>query len=309
MHVAMGRCRLGCAIYVCWREQGDGGQGGCGGSSCCMRTCMRARAYWIMWRLPQQLRIGPVLDRVIVFVGEAWERCEWCDERIGFSARHEEGNWQFVCPECAEPWLHVPYGPGLRGIAEDLGGLWWFHGPSGEAAGTSDCTSGWAGSSASGGSVDGGFLRIGSVFVWVHAGNRDRARGIRLEERASRPRSLRIVRALATMLPSDGGAAGGVDEPERDRTWDRSDEAIQLQNALRDEGRRRGHGRWLSLGDLVAGYRRLGAFTFEDLWLAAGLAYRNGTRRFDCFWQRDQEGGWEVWVLLREEHVLNREGR
>ena len=262
-----------------------------------------------MWRFPQQLRIGPVMDRVVVFVGDAWDRCEWCFERIGFPARHEEGDWQFVCPVCAEPWLRVTYGPGLREMAGDLGGLWWFRGPSGGEAGPRECTSGWGGSSVSEGSVVGGFIRIGLVFAWVHVGNRDRTRGVRLEECAARPRSLRIVRALATMFPSDGGASGGAVESERDRTWDRSDEAVQLQNALRDDGRRHGERRWLSLRDLVAGYRRLGAFSFDDLWLAAGLAYRNGTRRFDCFWQRDPGGGWDVWVLLREEHVLNREGR
>ena len=110
----------------------------------------------------------------------------------------------------------------------------------------------------------------------------------------------------AAMLPGAPGIAGG---DARDQTWDSTDEAIQLQNALRDEGRRRGHGRWHNLVDLVAQFRRLGAFTFDDLWSAATLAYRNGTRRFDCFWERDQAGGWDVYVILKDEHVRNREGR
>ena len=84
-----------------------------------------------MWRFPQQLRIEPVMDRVVVFVGDEWDRCEWCFERMGVPARHEGGGWQFVCPVCAEPWLHVTYGPGLKAMAGDLGGLWWFRGPSG----------------------------------------------------------------------------------------------------------------------------------------------------------------------------------
>ena len=253
--------------------------------------------------------IGPVLDRIAGFVGDGWERCEWCDGRIGFPARHEDGIWQIICPECAEPWQHVPYGPRLRGAARDLGGLWWFHGPSGETANTSDCTSGWAGSSASGGSADEGVFWIESVLVWVRVGNRGGAREVWLEEPVSRSRSQGVVGAIGAMLPSYGGASGTAGGDARDQTWDRTDEAIQLQNALRDEGRRRGHGRWHNLVDLVAQFRRLAAFTFDDLWSAATLAYRNGTRRFDCFWERDQAGGWDVYVILKDEHVRNREGR
>ena len=262
-----------------------------------------------MWRFPQQLRIDSVMDRDIVFVGDEWDRCEWCFERMGVPARHEVGGWLFVCPVCAEPWLRVTHGPGLSAMAGDLGEPWWFRGPSGGEAGPRECTSGWGGSSMSEGSELGGFIRMGLVLAWVHIGNRHRARGVRLEGLTARPRSWRLVRALAMINPQDGGAAGDVGAAERDRTWDNSDEAIQLQNALRDDGRRHGERRWLSLEDLIAGYRRLGAFSFDDLWLAAGLAHRHGTRRFECFWQRDPGGGWDVWVLLREEHMLNREGR
>ena len=248
------------------------------------------------------------MARVVVYVGHEWDRCEWCFERMGVPARHEAGGWLFVCPVCAEPWLCVPYGPGLSAMAGRLGEPWWFRGaPEGEA-GSWVGSSGWGGSSMSEGSVLGGLIQLGMVRAWVHVGNRHRGRGVRLEGRATRLLSRRLVRAITMINPQDGGVVGEFGAGDRDRTWDNSDEAIQLQNALRDDGRRHGERRWLNLEDLIVGYRRLGAFSFDDLWLAAGLAHRHGTRRFECFWQRDQGGGWDVWVLLRQEHVLNREG-
>ena len=271
------------------------------------RLC--AQSFLGMWRFPQRLWIVSVTDRVALFVGDEWERCEWCFERMGVPARHETGGWLFVCPVCAEPWLSVTNGPGLRAAGGGPGEPWWFREFSGGGNGPRECSSGWGGFSMSVGSEVGGFIRLGSVFAWVHIGNR-RARGIRLEAPEYRPRSWRLVRALTMMNPQDGGVAGGVGVAERDRTWDNSDEAIQLQNALRDDGRRHGgERRWLNLGDLIDGYRRLGAFSFDDLWSAAGLAHRHGSRRFECFWQRTPGGGWDVWVLLREEHLPNREGR
>ena len=262
-----------------------------------------------MWRFPLRLRIDAVMDRVVLFAGDEWERCEWCSERMGMAARHESGSWLFVCPACAEPWLCAAHGPLQKAATGNPGGPWWFWGFSRNDCGPRECSSGWGGTSMSEATEMGGLFRLGSILVWVHTGNRHRARGIRLETHADRPRSWRVARALTTMNPQDDGGAGGAGVDERDRTWDNSDEAIQLQNALRDDGRRHGECRWLNLRNLMDGYRRLGAFSFDDLWSSAGLAYRHGTRRFECFWQRAPGGGWDVWVQLREEHRPNRNGR
>ena len=264
-----------------------------------------------MWRFPVRLRIETVMARVVLFMGDEWERCEWCSERMGMAARHESGDWLFVCPVCAEPWLNAAQGPLQRAAVGFPGGPWWFWEFLGSDNAPRECTSGWGGSSMTEGSERGGFVRWGSVLAWVHAGNRHRGRGVRLESPADRPRSHRIAKALMAMNPQEDGGAGGVGADGGDggsRNWDNSEEAIQLQNALRDDARRRGECRWLSLRNLMDGYRRLGAFSFEELWSAAGMAHRHGTRRFECFWQRDPGGGWDVWVLLREEHRLNRVG-
>ena len=90
-----------------------------------------------MWRLPQRLWHEPVVRRVAGYVGDGWDRCEWCDGRPGFPARLDDGVWQFICPECAEPWHHVPYGVGLMELARGLGGLWWFGGSGVASARTS----------------------------------------------------------------------------------------------------------------------------------------------------------------------------
>ena len=282
---------------------------------CTFVRLVSAQGFSNMWRFPQRLRIWAVMDRVVLFAGDEWDRCEWCFERRGVAARHEADGWLFVCPVCAEPWLDAAHGPKLGATAGNSGGPWWFRGFSGSDDGPRECSSGWGGSSMSEGSEIGGFLQLGSVFAWVHIGNRHRARGIRLEAPAERVRSWRLIRALKTMdllyehewINEEG--AGGADAADRDRTWDNSDEAIQLQNALRDDARRHGECRWLYLRNLMDGYRRLGAFSFDDLWLAAGFAHRHGSRRFECFWQRAPGGGWVVWVQLREEHRMNREGR
>ena len=260
-----------------------------------------------MWRLPQRLWLGPVLKRVADFAGEGWDRCEWCDGRPGFPARRDDGVWQFVCPECAEPWHHVPYGVGLMELARDLGGLWWFGGSGVASAGTSRMRAEWSESSGyGGGSADEGFLVVESVFVWVDRVGDGVTRGARLEERRDSLGAASVDEAAMALQPGAPAVGNG---DGRDRTWDERDEAVQLQNALRDEGRRRGYGRWHSIGDLVGRFRRLRDFSMEDLWTAATLAHRNGTKRFDCFWERGQDGGWEEIVLLRPEHERNREGR
>ena len=147
---------------------------------------------------------------------------------------------------------------------------------------------------------------VESVLVRVDREGDGVAQGARLEEPLSSARSGAgdgAAMALQPWAPEIGGDGG------RDQTWDDTDEAIQLQNALRDEGRKRGHGRWHNLEGLAGRFRRLRAFALEDLWSAATLAHRNGTRRFDCFWERDLDGSWVVYVILRTEHERNREGR
>ena len=307
--VDSGRELLTCACV----ESGEGGAGAVGWArlvhTCVL--CMRARADGAvsMWRLPQQLWIGPVLDRVAAFVGEGWERCEWCDERIGFPARHEDGNWQFVCPECAEPWQHIPFGPGLKGMAMDLGGSGGFTGPQGRRRIPVIALLGGQALAHQGGRWmrgSSGLSRFWCGCAWVIGAVRGRF-GSRSPLAGPAPRVL--SGRLVQCCPHTVGPRGLPAATRGTRRGTAPTRRYSYRTRLRDEGRRRGHGRWHSLVDLVAQFRRLAAFTFDDLWSAATLAYRNGTRRFDCFWQRDQVGGWEVWVLLKEEHVRNREGR
>ena len=131
-------------------------------------------------------------------------------------------------------------------------------------------------------------------------------RGTRLEERGG---SYSEAVGCAAAMANQPGGTGAGDGDGRDQSWDERDEAVQLQNVLRNEGRRRGHGRWHSLGELAKEYRRMKGFAMEDLWMAATLAHRRGTRRFDCYWEVGQDGEWEVFVLLQPEHALNRRGR
>ena len=58
--------------------------------------------------------------------------------------------------------------------------------------------------------------------------------------------------------------------------------------------------RWRNLRGLVVSHRCLDAFSFDDLWWAAVLAYRQDTRGFECFWQEGPDGEWDVWVQLGE---------
>ena len=259
-----------------------------------------------MWRLPQQLWIGPVLERVARFTGDEWSRCEWCGGRPGFAVRHDDGSWQSVCLECAEPWLQVPVSFGLRGAAMNLGGFWWFWDSPGRSCGVSDRSTGWAGSGGSGESVGGVLLVVEAVLArWstvVDGGSQE----ARLEEPVASAWS-GAMDMFAAAAPSGAPGLGVGDE--RDSTWDNADEAIQLQNALRDEGRKRGYGRWHNLEGLAGRFRRLRAFSFGDLWSAATLAHRNGTRRFDCYWEENAGGSWDVYVILKAEHERNREGR
>ena len=165
----------------------------------------------------------------------------------------------------------------------------------------------WSESSSCGrDSEDGGSYAAESVAGVAWESGVGVVRGAWLEERGG-SRGAASVNAAA--MAHQPGAPVAGDGDGRDQTWDERDEAVQLQNALRDEGRRRGYGRWHSLRELVKGFRRLQGFTVENLWMAATLAHRNGTRRFDCFWEEGQDGGWEVFVVLRPEHERNRDGR
>ena len=92
--------------------------------------------------------------------------------------------------------------------------------------------------------------------------------------------------------------AGGDWTAGRDRAWDDSNEATQLLYILQDDASRHGARRWRNLRGLTISHRSLEGFAFDDLWSAAELAYRQGSRSFECFWQRTPGGGWDVWVQL-----------